>query len=426
VTTADPERSAAEQVEWIARDLIRFNTTVGDPGHVPIDERPCQQHVASLLEAAGFEVDVWEPAVADVEDHPMYMAGQNWRDRPIVVGRLAGSGGGRSLMFNGHIDTVPAGDLAGWTVDPWAGVIADGRLFGRGACDMKGGVAAMLAAAIALARSDRLAGDLLVEVVTDEEVNGMGTIAATRRGYRADAAVVPEPTGLDVWIAFRGILNGTLEVLGRPGHVEVAQPHWTRGGAVNAVHKAMELLAILRGLNEEWRTRSDKQHPLCSTGEVNVTKIAGGEFYSTVPERCEATLNICYVPGEEDEAGYGSRVKAEVERRLEHAASLDPWLAEHRPSLRWAVDFPPAQISVDEPIVQELVATVATFGHTARVLGLDTWDDTVTLIREAPMPAVSFGPGSNDQAHAVDEWVSLEELGQCTRMLTRIARTWCA
>jgi acetylornithine deacetylase len=253
----------------------------------------------------------------------------------------------------------------------------------------------------------------------------MGTIAATRRGYRADAAVVPEPTGLDVWIAFRGILNGTLEVTGRPGHVEVAQPHWSEGGAVNAVHKALEVLALLRGLNEEWRSRPDKQHPLCSTGEVNVTKIAGGEFYSTVPERCAATLNVCYVPGEEDESGYGGNVKAEIEARLRGVAALDPWLARNPPILRWAVDFPPAQIAADEAIVRELVAAVSTFGRTPRVLGLDTWDDTVTLIREAPMPAVSFGPGSNDQAHATDEWVSIEELRQCAEMMTRIATRWC-
>jgi acetylornithine deacetylase len=422
---ADAEHEARMYVEDLARDLIRFNTTVADPGHTPIDERACQEYVASLLDAAGFEVDVWEPQIADVEDHPMFMAGQNWKDRPIVVGRLAGRGGGRSLMFNGHIDTVPAGELDAWTVDPWGAERRDGRLFGRGATDMKGGVAAMLAAAVALGKRNALAGDLLVEVVTDEEVNGMGTIAATRRGYRADAAVVPEPTGLDVWIAFRGILNGTLEIVGRPGHVEVAQPHWSAGGAINAVHKAMEVLALLRGINEEWRVRPDKQHPLCSTGEINVTKIAGGEFYSTVPERCEATLNVCYVPGEEDESGYGGRVKAEIEARLRNIAALDPWLTLNEPTLRWAVDFPPAEISAGEPIVRELVATVSSFGHTSRVLGLDTWDDTVTLIREVPMPAVSFGPGSNDQAHATDEWVSIEELSRCTEMMTRIATAWC-
>jgi acetylornithine deacetylase len=424
--SAGPEDAAAGRVEAIARELISFNTTVGDPGHTPLDERACQEHVAGLLGAAGFEVDLWEPEVAEVEAHPMFMAGQNWHERPIVVGRLPGSGGGRSLMFNGHIDTVPAGDLGAWTTDPWTPELRDGRLYGRGACDMKGGVAAMLAAALALAERGRLSGDLVVEVVTDEEVNGMGTVAATLRGHRADAALVPEPTGLDVWIAFRGILNGSLALEGRPGHVEVAQPHWTRGGAVNAVHKALEVLARLRELDDEWRTRPDKQHPLCSTGEVNVTKLAGGEFYSTVPERCEATINICYVPGEEDETGYGGRVKAEVEARLAAIARTDAWLEQHPPSLRWAVDFPPAEISADEPIVHAVVGAASQLGGSPRILGLDTWDDTVTLIREGGIPAVSFGPGSNDQAHATDEFVDLAELQLCARMLTRVAAQWCA
>jgi Peptidase family M20/M25/M40 len=169
----DAEGAAAERVETIARELISFNTTIGDPGHTPVDERACQEHVAAMLRDAGFEVDLWEPAVADVESHPMFMAGQNWAGRPIVVGRLPGSGGGRSLMFNGHIDTVPAGDLSVWTTDPWTPEVRDGRLYGRGACDMKGGVAAMLAAALALAERGGLPGDLVVEVVTDEEVNGM-------------------------------------------------------------------------------------------------------------------------------------------------------------------------------------------------------------------------------------------------------------
>lgn len=410
----------------IARALVAFDTTVGDPGHEPIAERACQEYVADLLDGGGFEVDLWEPAVEDVADHPMFRAGQNWRDRPIVVGRLPGAGDGRSLMLNGHIDTVPAGDPAAWSVDPWGAEVREGRLYGRGACDMKGGVAAMLHAALTVAqRPGSVAGDLLVEVVTDEEVNGMGTIAALRRGHRADAAVVPEPTGLDIWVAFRGILVGELTVEGRKGHVEVAQPHFTRGGAVNAVHRLVELLGRLRGLDAQWRDRPDKQHPLCSTGEVNVTTLAGGDFYSNVPERAGATLNVCYVPGEQDADGYGGRVKAEIEQHLAAAAALDGWLREHPPALRWMTDFPPAEIAADEPVVTELAACVAArAGVTPRVLGLDTWDDTVSLIL-AGMPSVSFGPGSNDQAHAIDEYVELDQLDRCAGALEAFIVEWC-
>jgi acetylornithine deacetylase len=412
------------RAQEIASRLIAFDTTVDRPGDEPRAERECQQYVADLLSEAGFEVDMWEPSVEEMRDHPMYREEQNWRDRPIVVGRLAGTGGGRALMFNGHIDTVPAGPLEHWTTDPWTPTVRGDRLYGRGACDMKSGVAAMLEAALAVAEGERPRGDLLVEVVTDEEVNGMGTLAAIRRGHRAAAAVVPEPTQLDIWIAFRGILVGEVEVVGRKGHVEVAQPHWSQGGAVNAVHEMMRVLAWLRELDGRWRNRPDKQHPLCSTGEVHVTTIAGGDFYANVPELCRATLDICYVPGEEDADGYGGRVKAEIERHL--AALESDWLAEHPPRLRWLVDFPPAEIDTGEPVVCELADVVAaTVGRHPAILGLDTWDDTVSLIREADMPSVSFGPGSNDQAHAVDEFVDLGQLEACARSLTAFARAWC-
>jgi acetylornithine deacetylase len=284
----------------------------------------------------------------------------------------------------------------------------------------------MLHAALTVAHDGpRLDGDLLVEVVTDEEVNGMGTIAALRRGHRADAAVVPEPTGLDIWVAFRGILVGELSVEGRKGHVEVAQPHFSEGGAVNAVHRLVALVSQLRGLDAQWRRRPDKQHPLCSTGEVNVTTIAGGDFYSNVPEHARATLNVCYVPGEEDEAGYGGAVKREVEHHLAAAAALDGWLREHPPALHWLTDFPPAEIPADAPVVGELAACVASHaGVRPEILGLDTWDDTVSLIR-AGMPSVSFGPGSNDQAHAIDEFVEIDQLDRCAAALQAFVLQWC-
>jgi acetylornithine deacetylase len=193
---------------------------------------------------------------------------------------------------------------------------------------------------------------------------------------------------------------------------------------VNAVHHMLRVLDWLRDLNTEWADRPDKQHPLCSVGEVHVTTIAGGDFYANVPESCRATLDICYVPGEEDADGYGGKVKAEIE---EHLARLESgWLAEQRPRLRWLVDFPPAEISADEPLVRELAGSVAaSLGRRPRILGLDTWDDTVSLIREANMPSVSFGPGSNDQAHAVDEFVSVAQLEGCARAMEAFARSWC-
>ena len=409
----------------IAARLIAFDTTVDRPGDPPAAEAACQRYIGDLLTAAGFEVDTWEPAVDDLRAHPMYRPPQNWHDRPITVGRLAGSGGGRSLILNGHIDTVPAGDVSEWTSDPWKPEVRDGRLYGRGACDMKGGLACALHAALTHATSARrLAGDLIVEAVTDEEINGLGTVACLMRGYRADAAIVPEPTMLDMWRAFRGILVGRLHVDGRAGHVEVAQPHWMQGGGVNAISKATRILDVLRNLSDDWRTRPDKRHPLCSPGAIQPTMIHGGDFASTIPAGCEVSLNICYVPGEEDEAGMGGNVKREVEGYLERAARADPWLAEHPPRISWEVELPPAEIPETVSLVRELQETARERGAAGRARGLDTWDDTASLIL-AGIPAVSFGPGSDDQAHAVDEYVDLGQLERCSAVLTAFIERWC-
>jgi acetylornithine deacetylase len=414
--------SGEPDVVAIASRLIGFDTTVHGPGHPPRQERDCQRYVGELLEAAGFEVEIWEPPVAELHGHPMYLEGQTLDGKPVLVATLEGTGGGRSLLLNGHIDTVPAGDRDAWAQDPWQPTIRDGRLYGRGACDMKGGVAAMLAAAIRIAAGERPRGDLSVMVVPEEEINGMGTIAGLARGHRADAAVVPEPTSLDIWVAFRGILVGELEVLGRKGHVEITQPHWSRGGGVNAVHEMARLIGLLRELDAEWRDRPDKQHPLCSTGEVNVTTIAGGDFFANIPERCVASLDICYVPGEEESDGYGGAVKREIEQRLEQAAS--DWLRTVPPRLRWLVDFPPGEISPQEPVVTGLTSVLAAAGLAPAIKGLDSWDDTVSLIR-AGIPALSFGPGSNDQAHGIDEYVPLADLTVCAEAIAAFATRWC-
>jgi acetylornithine deacetylase len=423
---SDLAASARERVLGIAEQLIGFDTTVEPPpGNPPRDEQRCQEFIAELFSKAGFELDLWEPDVAELRNHASYIEGQNWRRRPNLVARLPGSSAGSSLLLNGHIDTVPAGDVDQWASGPWRAEVREGRLFGRGACDMKGGLASILAAATAIAESGpALAGDLLVGVVTDEEINGLGTVALLGRGYRADAAVVPEPNGLAIDVAFRGILLADLEVSGRAGHVEIPQPHHSVGGAVNAISKMRYLLDQLERVNEEWRVRPDKLHPLCSPGQVQVTRIEGGDFAGSVPAGCAATLNICYVPGEEDSDGHGGRVRREVESVIVAAARADTWLAANPPRLNWSVDFPPAEIDPDAALPLKITALLDRHEIPARRRGLDTWDDTASLIRGG-IPAVSFGPGSNDQAHAVDEYVDVAELELHTSLMTELVMEWC-
>lgn len=414
----------------LTRTLVRFDTTSVDfsPGsvHTENDEAACQGVIAARLRALGADVEQWEPDADALRDHPMMPPWHHWRGRPMTVGLLRGEGGGRSLIINGHVDTVGAGDPAAWTAPPHAAELREGRIYGRGAVDMKGGIAAALIAIEALrAAGLRLRGDLVFQAVTDEETCAMGTVAVIDRGYRADAGLVPEPTRLSLWVATRGLLHGTLSVPGRSAHAEVNQPRWQDGGGVNAIQKATYLLRALDELSAVWHDRESKRHPLLGTPAVHPTMIRGGAFVSNVPDRCDIVLNTTYLPGDADEEGYGSVPRAEVERAVSEAARLDDWLAEHPPTWSWYTDYPPSGIDPAHPIVATALAAAAELSIDARVEGIDTTFDGALLTRLAGIPSPAFGPGDLTRAHAPDEWISVEELVLGARAYARAIAAWC-
>src|SRR6476469_10596090 len=312
--------------------LITFDTTAREGDGSAHDEAALQEHLGRLLASAGAEVEIWEPRPNEVSGTRQIPGPLSFAGRPQMAARFAGSGGGRSLLFNGHIDVVPSEPRDRWTSDPNAAEVRDGNLYGRGACDMKGGVAAMPFAAIALGEAGvRLRGDLIVNTVTDEETSGAGGLAAVSHGVKADAGIVTEPTAFDVWVGCRGSLSPTFVVPGRPGHAEMAQPHWRDGGAVNAIEKAGLVLEAVAQLREEWRGRADKTHPHLSAGDIVPTVIAGGEWVVTYPSSCTVQCELMYLPANADSDGWGTLVEAEVEEFILRRTAADPWLAENPP-----------------------------------------------------------------------------------------------
>jgi acetylornithine deacetylase len=423
------EGHTGELVE-LAQTLVRYDTTSVDlsPGseHRTNDEAALQAFVAEELRRLGAEVDQWEPDAVELAGHPMLPPWHHWENRPQTVGLLRGVSGGRSLLVNGHVDVVAAGDEATWTSPPFAAELVDGRIVGRGACDMKGGIAAALFALRALRETETvLAGDVIVEIVTDEETCAMGTIAAIGRGYRADAGLVPEPTGLDLWIATRGLLHGSLSVTGRSAHAEMNQPSWQEGGGVNAISRALPLLSALEALSADWAGRPDKRHPLLGTPLVQPTIIRGGAFISNVPERCEIELNATYLPANADEEGYGSVPRAEIERAVAGAAAQDDWLRAHPPAWSWFTDYPPCEIDPTTPIIDVVREASAPVGIDARPRGIDTTYDGALLSLFAETPSPAFGPGTLDRAHAPDEWIGVDELVLGARLYARVIAAWC-
>jgi acetylornithine deacetylase/succinyl-diaminopimelate desuccinylase family protein len=377
-----------------------------------------------------FVADVYRGAGAQVDVFALEQGREN------AVGVIAGSGGGRSLIFNGHVDVVPPGDSAWRGGSPWSGLVADGRVWGRGACDMKGGVLAQAFAAVAIARAGiRLRGDLVLEAVVGEEMmeHELGTTACIERGYRADAAVVSEPSGppdrLAVVPVTSGILSFTLAVEGKATHATMRGETISPGGygaavGVSAIDKAIDLYGALRALERDWGER--KRHPLYRPGHFAIYPgvFVGGPTSGLVPFFIADAARIEYVvihhPGDD-----AADVRAEIEQHVERAAAGDPWLREHLPTVTWNHAWPQSVVASDHPIVQETCAAhERASGGPACLRGFAAVDDA-SFLTAAGIPAITYGPGDLRLAHAVDEHVEIDELVTATRTYALLAASWC-
>ncbi len=425
------EQGRDELVE-LAASLIGFDTTAREVGDPPRQEEALQRHLATRLEAVGGEIDLFEPDPVALAGAPLHPPGLDFAGRPQLIATLPGAGSGRSLLLNGHIDVVSAEPADAWSSRPFSPQVRDGNLYGRGACDMKGGIAAMTFAAEALRRLGiRLAGDLVVATNTDEESSGAGGVALVRRGLTADAGIVTEPTDSRVWIACRGSEYGVVRVPGRPGHAEVRQPGWRRGGAVNAIEKASVVLDAIASLRRHWARTPELAHPYLSAPSLLPTVVSGGEWPVTYPSACELTIAVMYVPAQADPEGWGANVRREVEAWIARESARDDWLAEHPPVIEWWPNsVMPIEIPESEPIVGATLAASHDVGLRRTLSGLDSWYDGATFTRLAGIPSIGFGPPGFDPdgatvAHTIDEYVPVDGLVACAQALAVTAMRFC-
>ena len=417
-------REASDELVELTAELVACDTTARLPGAPARDEDKLQRLLAARLARLGATPDLWEPEPTGAGDR-FVPAGLDFVGRPQLAAVVAGSGRGRSLLLNGHIDAVDVEPRERWTSDPFALTQRDGRLVGRGANDMKGGIAALVVALETLRREGvRPAGDVVVCTVTDEESSGAGGRAAVAHGVRADAGIAAEPTDFDAWVSCRGTVTPTITITGRPGHAEMPQPDWREGGAVNAVEKLGPVLEGIRALREEWRTRPDHVHPLLEPGDIVPTVVRGGTWMVTIPAACDLTCDITYLPGHVDAEGTGRAVEAEVVERLTAAVAGDPWFGEHPLSFRWSEDVVPAEMPGDHPLVACALGSAAALGRPGRPAGLNSWHDAATFTR-AGTPTFSFGPDGVETAHACDEYVSLAALVDFAAAIALTTMRWC-
>jgi acetylornithine deacetylase/succinyl-diaminopimelate desuccinylase family protein len=357
--------------------------------------------------------------------------------RENCVGVLRGRGGGRSLLYNGHIDVVPPGPEEGWTGgDPWSGRVAEGKIWGRGACDMKAGVVAQAFALVALRDAGvALRGDVILEAVVGEEMmeHELGTTACIDRGYRADAAVVSEASAPPVPLAITpvtpGVMSFALSVEGKATHTSMRGETIRAGGygaevGVNAIDKAFLVYEALRRLEDEWGL--SKRHPLFRPGHFT---IQAGVFVGAprtglvpffIPDSTRIEYIVWYHPDDDPQS-----VREEIEEQVAAAAATDAWLRTHPPAVEWLHHWPASAVDPSHPIVSATCrAHERASGSPATVNGFPAVEDA-TFLNQRDIPAISYGPGDLRVAHANDEHVEIEELLLATRTYALLAAEWC-
>jgi len=425
-----PDATAAivAAVEARRDDLIAFIQSLVQTPSLPGAERPAHALVAARLTTMGLGVDLVPIEYEKIKDHPAFCDdGIPFDDRINIVAQWRGAGPdgrgesapGGSLILNGHLDVVSPGAESRWTGSPWSGAVRKGRIYGRGACDMKSGVGAMIFAVAALkAAGVTLEHDVLIESVSGEESGGVGTLATIVKGYRADAAIIMEPTSLKMCPVQAGALTFRLKVRGRSVHACIKQE------GVSAIDKACLLMNALLGLERDrHRATSNPLYPdPMHIAPISVGTIRGGNWPSTVPE--EAVLEGRYgvLPGES--VGEARQAMAEA---LTRAASNDPWLSRQPPVLEWFEgQFESGQTPIDSPIIGVLGGChEAVVGTRPVIEGVTYGSDLRLFTNHAGMPAVLYGPGDVHQAHAVDESIDIEEIMTATRVLALTIFRWC-
>jgi acetylornithine deacetylase len=375
-----------DELTQLVGELVAIESVNPDLGGEGSGESEIAGFTSAWLRANGLEVDIVEPVAG----------------RPSVVGVLRGSGRGRSLMLNAHMDTVGAGGMT----NPFSPRVESGRVYGRGAYDMKGSLAAIMVAAKE-ARHLGLKGDLILTAVADEEVASLGTQAVLER-VTADAAIVTEPTELQLCIAHKGFVWLEIESRGVAAHGSRADI------GVDAVARMGRILTGVVDLDR--RLRNGRGHALLGTGSIHAAQIEGGRELSTYPARCVVKLERRTLPGED-----AASVLLELDGMIAQARHADPYLDA---SARILLDRAPSDVKSDSEIAVAIASAAnEALGVRPGVVGVAYWMD-MALLNAAGIPAVAFGPSGAGE-HADVEWVDIASLEACVRTYLKVAASIC-
>ncbi|RLG91751.1 MAG: hypothetical protein DRO36_03535 [Candidatus Hecatellales archaeon] len=372
----------------LLQQLVRIPSPTGE-------EKAVAEFVYETLKSLGLKTEIFEPIP----------------NRPDVVGFLEGSEGKPTLILNGHLDHVPPGNLEDWTYPPYEGRIVDGKMYGRGAADMKGGLTSMIIAAKAIKEANvQLKGNLILTFAVGEEVGDPGTrYIVVDKGIKGDWGIVTEPTVFKgrfrIGVAERGVAWFKITVKGKSTHA--SQPHL----GVNAISKAGKVVSELEKLNVRLARR---KHPLIGASACSVTVIRGGFKENVIPDNCEITVDRRMIPSENPK-----NAEKEIEKILKNIRKKDP---KFRFSMERTCLFEPAEIPSNHEIVRVVRKNLKQVcGYDTKPWGTPYACDARNLINDAGIPAIVFGPGDISNCHCIDEYIVLDEVVDAAKILALTA-----
>ncbi len=402
------------------KETIAFLQRLVQEDSIRGNESGAQALIIEKCRKLGMDLDIWEIDRTEVESHPFYRCDrEHFTGNPNVVGVLKGTGGGRSLILNGHIDVVPAGDRKDWSDDPFSGKVENGRLFGRGSTDMKGGTASLLLAIEAVqSLGIPLKGSIIFQSVIEEESGGAGTLAALQRGYVADGAIIPEPTNMKIFPKQQGSMWFRLKVKGKSAH------GGTRYEGVSAIDNAV---TVIQRLHELERDRNDRvDDPLYDNIPIplpiNIGKISSGEWPSSVPDMAIIEGRIGVGPWEDMKS-----VEEELIEALGDLKKIDEWFDQHPVEIEWfGGRWQPGSLEPGHSLIQTLSDEFQKVCAVRPIIEASPWGtDGGILSKGAGIPVAVFGPGTTELAHDADESIGLEDLFKSAEILAGFIVEWC-
>ena len=430
MTKEQRESTAISIANWISENQVTLVNLTQDLVRIPSisgEEYEVQKRVHKELGRMDLNPEMFNPDDKKLRSHKDFFETTSfikygYEDRPNVGGILKGTGDGRSICLSGHVDVVSPEPLNKWTRNPWSGDVVDGNIHGRGAGDMKAGVAAMIFAVRALQENDiSLKGDVQIETTIEEEDGGVGGVLYMRTiRPKTDAAFVPEPTNLEITVASAGVMYFRVTTLGVPAHAATA--HF----GVNAAQKMIPIMEAIQKLHEmrqatisySFAESDPKMKGKATT--INIGVIRAGDWPSTVPGSCSIECRIGFPPGESRE-----EVMLQVENAVRNAAEADEWLRENPPIVDWfGWKARPHELDPNNEFVQLVKHNVKDVaGREPMFVGGSAGLDTRFFVHNG-VPAMTCGPLA-ERIHSFDEVVDIQTIVMTSQVIAKTLINWC-